>query len=125
MPVAVIANLVASSDEGTRESRMAVHPLTDAEESRTGMMLIEQVEHADCHLWIRAIIDGDRNRSGRQEGPGVSHRKLGPVRAQQAAPRPQSTGSEQQVIGYDRRNRPRPQGRSHEHHPCCTKVQRN
>ena len=125
MTVAVVGDLVAPRDDGACERAMALHTLADAEEGRGGIVLIEHIEHATGDFGVRPIIDGDRDRGGRDAATcGARNRwQMCPVRTEQVATRPQSTPGKQEMIGEERRKRPGPPMGLQERHPGGTRVQ--
>src|SRR5262252_4219935 len=104
VPVAVVADLVASGDDRPRQRRVTLDALADAEKGRPGPVLIEYIEHPAGHFGFRPIVDGDgHGRTLLRCLPvGVYRwRKVCPVGTEEVAARPESPRREQEMIRYD------------------------
>ena len=81
-------------------------PPADAEEGGLGPGGIEQVEHLRRHR-IGSVVDGDRHFAMGDGG----RRQAGQIGAEQGRARQQAGGGDQRMVGDQRAERPRPEGR--------------
>ncbi len=120
MMLTVILDRMAAADNLARQLRVPLDALANAEKRGLGTMLIQQVEHPRGDLWIRSIVNRDRNSPGGRRGTW----QVRPVGSQQLASRPETCGHEQQVIRHDGAQHPRPQVRARNQHNCSRCMQR-
>ena len=67
--LAVIFDVVATSDDLAGKCCMTLNPLADAEKRCPHLVGVQQVEHLGCDLRIRSIVDGDSHfAAGRHPG---------------------------------------------------------
>ena len=93
--LAVIFDVVATSDDLAGKHRVTLNTLADAEERCPHPVGVQQVEHLGCDFRIRSIVDGDSHvAAGSHTG-----RQRCPIGAQKTAAGPQSDPGQDKVIG--------------------------
>jgi len=94
VPLSVILDRVTESHDLPGEIRIALHLLTNTEEGRLRLVLVQECLHPGRNVRIRSVVDGYRHRAA----SGGVVRQPCPIRPQEHASRPQPYAGQHEMI---------------------------
>ena len=105
VPLAVIFKRVTAADDVASQHGVGGDALADAKERGAYAVFLKHVEEVRRDLWVRAVVDGERNLPLRRGARRQPH----PVGPEQPAAGPESARRQNRVIRHEPSDRPRPQ----------------